>query len=102
MSSPTLKRLQSAERGSLKCTAVRGMFPHEVDIAIRGKNGGWYESMMDSNLVDLEGDFEDDSEREGKVEVSIVGRTDDAVLVELPRQVIGGGRRIWVPAAEVR
>lgn len=92
------------EMRSLRCTATKGTFPHEVDVAIQGADGAWYESLMDSCVVFVDGALSMDEEKEGNVQVVIIHRAPakKSVLVELPRQVVGGGRRIWVSENDVK
>jgi hypothetical protein len=85
----------------VKCTAGKGMFAYEKAVLIRGKDGS-YESMMDSDLVHIEGDSPEGDEIPAVVDAVVVKVNCESVLVELPRQVIAGGRRIWVPMTEVK
>jgi hypothetical protein len=85
----------------IKCTAGTGMFSHELSILLRGKDR-FYESMVDAELVSVSDDgYDDDSERPATIEAQVVNVNDESVLVELPRQVVTGGRRVWVPISEV-
>jgi hypothetical protein len=84
----------------LRCFATRGMFPHECAVTIKGKDRR-YESMIDEELLRLDGTINGDREVLGKVNVEVVNVNGEDVLVELPRQVVSGGRRIWVPRSEV-
>ena len=85
----------------LKCTVQSSVFPHELGVFIQGVDRG-YESLIDAALVQTE-NLEDGQPHSGRVEVSIIKKDAErnAVLVELPRQVVMGGRRIWVPESEV-
>ena|ERR1051326_4259779 len=86
----------------LKCQAGRGMFEHEAAVLIRGVDQS-YESMIDSEFVRLADDGKEitDDYQPAFIEVQIIKESADAYLVELPRQVVSGGRRIWVPKSEV-
>ena len=81
---------------SLKCKTGRGMFPHELAVLIKGVDG-YYESMVDAELVKVSAE----SQETGWIDVGVVKYNGTGVLVELPRQVVSGGRRIWVPESEV-
>lgn len=89
------------ELGYLKCSVEPSAFPHELGVFIKGAEQN-YESLIDANLIRLV-DANEGRTDSGRVEVTIVQRDDEleAVLVELPRQVVMGGRRIWVPSSEV-
>ena len=81
---------------SLKCTAGPGMFPHESGILIKGADR-YYETMVDSEFLKLNADAKDTA----WIDVGVVQVNGTNVLIELPRQVVAGGRRIWVPESEV-
>jgi len=81
---------------SLKCEPGDGMFPHEKSVLIAGVERN-YEMLVDAEFVRLSGE----SDQTGWIDVTPVTTQGDRVLVELPRQVISGGRRIWVPASEL-
>lgn len=96
-----LKELSVGQMVQLKCLAGRGMFPHESAVLIRGATQH-YEAMIDSELVQVSGETSPDDERQASIHVRVVNTRDDgSMLVELPRQVITGGRRIWVPLSEI-
>lgn len=93
----------SAITGSarLKCMAGRGMFPHETGILIRGVDQ-FYESILDSELVHPTGiSTATGEDAPALIEVEVIKVNGAQLLVELPRQVVSGGRRIWVPRTEV-
>jgi hypothetical protein len=85
----------------LKCKAARGMFAHEAGILFRGSERN-YESMLDSKFVhfDAGGELGDD-DASALVDVGVLEINCQNVLVELPRETISGGRRVWVPKSEV-
>jgi hypothetical protein len=87
---------------TLKCTAGRGMFPHEATILIRGIEQ-FYESLLDRDLLTIAREQTiGETDVPATVSVGVVKVNGTAVLVELPRQVVsGGGRRIWVSKSEV-
>ncbi len=88
--------------GKLRCTAGRGMFAHEAGVSIRGSDR-CYESMIDSDLVAIQdGQILGDDDVPALVMVTIVKTNGSKMLVELPRQVVAGGRRIWVSKSEVQ
>ena len=76
---------------------MNGMFPHEVGILIQGADR-WYESMVDSELVTAL------DQSTARIPVEVVERDRDVkrVLIQLPRQVVAGGRRIWVNESAVK
>jgi hypothetical protein len=87
----------------LKCRVRTSPFEHEFDVLIEGMDHQ-YESFIDKSLVDVSDDLVSDERPVcGKVKVSLVADDSarDAVLVELPRQVVMGGRRIWVPRSSL-
>ena len=92
----------SLQIGKLRCTAGRGMFAHEAGVSIQGSDR-CYESMIDSELVTiLDGQILGDDDVPALVTVTIVETNGSKILVELPRQVVAGGRRIWVNKSEVQ
>lgn len=86
----------------LKCLAGTGMFSHEAAVLIRGKDQN-YEVLVDAELVQL--DDRDpvltDEQRPATMDVTLVKEDGDSVLIELPRQTVSGGRRIWVAKSQV-
>ncbi len=94
-------RNHGAEKGFdvafLKCSVEPSVFPHELGVFIQGVNRD-YESLIDAELIEVDGQT-----HKGRVEIAIIQRSKEqhALLVELPRQVVMGGRRIWVPESEV-
>jgi hypothetical protein len=92
--------IQNAKTARLKITAGKGMFPHECGVLIKGSDR-CYESMIDSELVTLDKDGSPEEGATGWVEVGVVSVNCEKVLVEFPRQVVSGGRRIWVPKSEL-
>ena len=85
---------------SVKCTARKGMFSHELAVLIRGRDQ-WYESLVDAELVCLQENEGDGVQRPATIRATVVNVNCTNVLVELPRQVVAGGRRIWIPTSEV-
>lgn len=90
---------QVGDTVGLKCTAGRGMFPHEAGVLITGADRN-YESMIDSDLLELESEL-GDAATPCVVKVSVVKVNGLTLLIELPRQVVVGGRRIWVSQSQV-
>lgn len=85
----------------LRCKAGRGMFPHEAGILIQGADRV-YESMVDRELVLMEEGTElSDVDVPASITVGVIKVNGTKMLVELPRQVVCGGRRIWVSKSEV-
>ena len=104
----TIEAKRSIERGQivlLKCEAKGGMFAYECAVIVKGC-GRRYETMIDKELIifatssESEGDCHAQS---GWVKVSAISIDEDqrSALVELPRQIVGGGRRITVPLSEI-
>lgn len=91
----------------LRCRVAKSAMAHERSLIVEGV-GKEYESWADSRAVQLlEGEDErslESSEAQGLVTVRVVDNdaTNGLLLVELPEQVIMGGRRVWVPAGSVR
>jgi len=86
----------------LRCTAGSGMFDHEAGVLIQGVDR-WYESMIDRDLVSIAEPAASDQEAQAAwVDVNVIQANGTKLLVELPRQVVSGGRRIWVPRSEVK
>ena len=85
---------------TVKCKASKGVLPHEVGILIRGTDQ-FYESLVDDDLVRLEDGDLAGGEQEAFINAQVVNDKCENVLVELPRQVVTAGRRIWVPKSEV-
>ena len=90
---------QIGDTVELKCMAGRGMFPHEAGVLIEGSQRN-YEAMIDSDLLEYESEL-GDVNIPCIVKVGVVKVNDTKILVELPRQVVAGGRRIWVPQSQV-
>ena len=85
----------------VKCMASRGMLQHERAILVKGIDQ-FYEAMLDAELVTIDGgDIKGDEERPATIHARVINVNCESVLVELPRQVVTGGRRIWVPKSEV-
>lgn len=100
MSANVVSNFEVGSTVNVKCTAGKGMFPHELGVLIRGKDQ-FYESMIDAELVKVVGEPNDRDERPATVKATVVNINCTNILVELPRQVVAGGRRIWIPMAEV-
>lgn len=91
-----MSTLQVSREVQLKCTAGKGMFPHEAGVLIQGADR-YYESFIDWEFLRIdEGEKIGDREVSALVPVQIIQDEGSRVLVELPRQVVSGGRRIWV------
>lgn len=89
------------QTAQLKCQAGRGMFSHEAGILFRGAERN-YESMLDLKFVHTAADSPlGDVDVDAWIEVNIVEVNCQNVLIELPRQTVFGGRRVWVPKSEV-
>lgn len=90
-------------QAKLRCLAGSGMFAHEASVLIQGE-AQHYESMVDRELVHATGVEIGTGTEEvsALLDVTVVKVNGTAMLVELPRQVVSGGRRIWVPKAEVQ
>lgn len=87
---------------NLKVLASTGALSHEAGITIQGVDGT-YEAFVDSDLVRPEnGEPLTREDRRATIAVDVVKVNNGHVLVELPRQVMLGGRRVWVPATEVQ
>lgn len=101
MSSHSACKFEAASAVQVKCVAGRGMFPHESGILIRGTDR-FYEAIVDSDLLHSGDDRRPDAgEYSATIDALIVKVNCDSLLVELPRQVVSGGRRIWIPISEV-
>lgn len=99
--SVTNAALQADSVVNVKCQAATGMFPHEAGVLIKGAEG-MYEALIDSELVSTaSGNRLSEQDQPASVRAIVVKVNGKGVLVELPRQVISGGRRIWVPISEV-
>ena len=83
----------------LKCTFEPGAMKHEVAIYVTGVDG-IFESWTDPRDIEVE----DSASGSGFVPVRVINEdtTRNRALVELPVEVIMGGRRIWVPLTSVR
>lgn len=87
---------------NLKVLASLGVLSHEAGISIRGVDGT-YESFVDRDMVNPENSEPlTDEDRPATIAVDMLKVDNGCVLVELPREVVAGGRRIWVPATEVQ
>ncbi|HEX4413657.1 MAG TPA: hypothetical protein VH107_08510 [Lacipirellulaceae bacterium] len=84
----------------VKCQAMQGVFHHEVGVLIRGSEGS-YESLLDAEMVTLDEPL-DDGQKPGTLRATVVKVNGVKVLVELPRQVVSGGRRVWIPKTEIQ
>jgi hypothetical protein len=65
-----------------------GPIPSETMVAIRTTSGSTEEAIVDSSQVDATG-----------VEVGFIGQREDEV--ELPREILRGRWRLWVPKSAV-
>jgi hypothetical protein len=84
----------------LKCLAGTGMLPHEAAVLIEGRDQH-YELMVDSELVDTqEGELTREL-RPAALNVTLVKESGDDALIELPRQTVTAGRRIWVSKSQL-
>jgi len=86
----------------LECRVGLGAMAHERVLYVEGVDRV-YETWADSRDVRvLKGDL-DDAQALGEVDVVVVSREParKAVLVELPNEVVLGGRRVWVPTSRV-
>jgi hypothetical protein len=69
---------------------VPGAGPSERVVSLPTSEGHSEEVVVDEGLI-----------KEGGLTVSQLGRRDDSVLVELPRESVEGNWRIWVPAEAI-
>ena len=83
----------------LKCKFEPGAMKHEVAIYVTGVDG-IFESWTDPRDIEVE----DPASGSGFVPVRVINEDTikNRALVELPVEVIMGGRRIWVPLTSVR
>src|SRR5579862_1843888 len=100
---PDLER-EGAPLALLECRVTKGVFPHERTIYVDGEDRG-YESCADAGKVELqtdESDLENKPTVPGLVRVRVVTLDEDRhrALVELPEEVVMGGRRVWVAVAK--
>jgi hypothetical protein len=81
----------------LNCHITGGVQEHETGVLIDGVEQQ-YEAIVDDRLI-----ARHNGANAGQIRVAIVAADDTraAYLVELPRQVTMGGRRIWVPKTSV-
>ncbi|MDX1963601.1 MAG: hypothetical protein SFX18_10635 [Pirellulales bacterium] len=86
----------------VKCRAARGFLGGELGIVIQGVDQS-YESFVEPDHVRFaDGRIpQNEEEKPGLIEAGIVQVNCDSMLVELPRQVITAGRRVWIPKSEV-
>jgi hypothetical protein len=98
---PVARSFPVSSTVQIKCKAGKGMFPYEAGVLIQGTDR-FYESMMDLELVHLEGGEEiGDDDQPATIEATVINVNCTSLLVELPRQVVAGGRRVWIPMSEV-
>jgi hypothetical protein len=81
----------------LKCKFEPGAMAHEVAIFVTGIEGE-FESWADPRDIEVE----DRATGAGFVPVRVIDEDTTRALVELPVEVIMGGRRIWVPLTSIR
>ena len=83
----------------LKCKFEPGAMAHEVAIFVMGVDGE-LESWADPRDIKVE----DTTTGSGYVPVRLISEdtSKGRALVELPVEVVMGGRRIWVPLTNVR
>jgi hypothetical protein len=81
----------------LECRIEDGMFPREASIFFEGVERR-YESWAAKRDIEMVG------KGKGLVEIRIVDRDEqrDALLVELPSEVVLGSQRVWVHSRLVR
>lgn len=92
---------QMTGKARLKCVAGQGVFPHEASVLIRGAQES-YESLIDRQLVALTHEAQwGEDDVAAFIDVDVIDERETLLLVELPREVVFGGRRIWVAKSEV-
>jgi hypothetical protein len=74
----------------LSGTVEEGLIPTEKIVRVENADGDFEEVPVS-----------DQSIQDGKLLTSFIGRHDDRVLVELPRESASGRWRIWVKASAV-
>ena len=91
------------EQAHLKCMVGAGPLAHERSFWVDGV-GQRYESWTDAEQVTLSngGPLSGEDLAPGLVPVLIVKEEQLRVLVQLPREVVMGGRRVWVDAGQLR
>ena len=97
------KLIQQGQDVWLKCEATPGMFAYECAVVINGC-GRRYETMIDKEFILFPQESSDNRQgRSACIKVSPISidEVQRTVLVELPRQIVGGGRRIPVPLSEI-
>jgi hypothetical protein len=67
-----------------------GFIPAEKTVYIQGADGSWEEVTVSTK--NLSG---------GRLEASEIGRTENKVLVELPRESASGRWRVWVNSSSI-
>ena len=88
----------------LECQVSKGVLAHEVALRFDGVEQP-YESWADERQVDTGGRSLSAAESvPGFVRVCIVARKPESgrLLVQLPEEVVVGGRRVWVSGQQVK
>jgi hypothetical protein len=75
----------------VQCTIEPGLVDSEKVANIPTSGGDTEEVVVSSNIV-----------QENSIRVAEIGRRQNQVLIELPRESSTGRWRLWVPAANVR
>jgi hypothetical protein len=78
------------------------MFPHEAAVLITGRDQN-YEVLIDSDLIESDQDrnISCREQRPAVISVTLVKECGDDLLVELPRETVTAGRRIWVSRSQI-
>jgi hypothetical protein len=99
--SVTMQQPQFIEGGFIwvNCQVTEGALGHEYGVLVQGADGQ-HESMVDTDIVSVEEVPKGDVVTKGKLPAKVIKINGVNLLVELPRQVVAGGRRVWIPKTE--
>lgn len=85
------------EKALLACKIAQGFFEDERIVEFAVDEETTYQTIADKEDVKEIRDLQGYQWIEGLLQVSVVGRDGEMVLVNLPREAAGNGRRLWVP-----
>ena len=87
---------QQTERYFLPCKISQGLFENEriVEFTVEGTT---YTAIVDREDVEESQPAREDEWVDGRLQVYIMKRNGETVLVNLPRETAGNGRRLSVP-----
>lgn len=87
----------------VECRVARGAIARELMVYVEGEERE-YESWADPGKVEVPSELDAEASVPGYVHIRVVRRDDEhgRALIELPQEVVMGGRRIWVATSKLK